>query len=90
LPELALSIYSELIRRFREGKLERIAPTKLKMLSFGKENPFGSVVSVDRVANKLKFDDGERTPSTKRLQKKRPGDISLARTAVRSVDLDTL
>jgi len=44
------------------------------MFSFGKENPFGAVVSVDHVAKRLKFDDGDRTPRTKRLQNKKSAD----------------
>lgn len=60
------------------------------MFSFGKENPFAAVVSVDRVAKHLKFDDHDRTPSTKRLISKKSGDASLARTAVRTVDTDSL
>jgi hypothetical protein len=42
-------------------------PNKLNMFSFGKENPFSAVVSIDKVAKKLKFDQLEKTPSTKRL-----------------------
>ena len=70
--------------------MERIAPSKLNMFSFGKENPFGAVVSVGHVAKKLKLEEHERTPSTKRLHKKKSGDTSLARTAARPVDVDTL
>lgn len=55
--ELAMHIYGELIKKYRDGSLEDRRPQHINMFSFGKQNIFNDPKGADKMAKRLKYDE---------------------------------
>jgi hypothetical protein len=62
---------------------------ELNMFFFGKENSFIEAVSIDKLGKKLKSDQLEKAPSTKKTHRVSNKDSSLGKTT-RSANLEVV